>query len=158
MARQYKFFTIPVKGGGEAEKELNGFLSTARAPHIHRELLPDGESSFWCMAVEYDSASNKAYTKSFGKRIDYREVLSPEDFAIFTQLRDWRKETAKRENVKAYVIFTDAQIGKISEKRPDTQAGLLDIEGIGKSRAEKYGRVICGIWMILSCLESAKMM
>ena len=139
MARQYKFFTIPVKGGEAAEKEMNGFLSASRISHIHREFISNDENSFWCMAVEYDSRSDKTFGKSFGKRIDYREILSPGDFAIFTQLRDWRKETAQKENVKAYVIFTDAQIAKIAEKRPDSQARLLDIEGIGKSRATKYG-------------------
>jgi len=150
MALQYKFFMVPAKGNQDVENEMNQFMNSCRVTHIQREWIANGENSFWSIVVEHESVAGqaKAYGKSYGKRIDYREILSPDDFALFANLRDWRKEKSEKENSKAYVICTDAQLAKIVEKRPSTNAGLLEIDGIGEGRVEKYGedmlRIIAG--------------
>ena len=40
------------------------------------------------------------------RRVDYREVLSAEQFEVFSKLREVRKEVAEREAVAVYAIFT----------------------------------------------------
>ena len=109
---------------------------------IHREFTSCGENSYWCFAVEYlyskndQSESNKSKT---GKpKIDYKEVLSPEDFALFAKLRDWRKEIANIDKVPLYTIFNNEQLAQIAREKITTNAGLHGISGVGETRAKKY--------------------
>ncbi len=61
------------------------------------------------------------------------------DEALFERLRDWRKERAGEEGKPAFVVFTDATLQLIAEHKPRTSEALLKINGIGRSKVEKYG-------------------
>ncbi|MBU4260273.1 MAG: hypothetical protein KKC76_00140 [Proteobacteria bacterium] len=99
MPVQYKFFTISARGDGEDEECLNRFLRHNRILTIHREFVQNGENSYWNLAVEYLAGGNRATGQSPGRtekdRVDYKEVLSPGDFAVFARLREWRKEKSR---------------------------------------------------------------
>ncbi len=141
MSLQCKFFVIPIRDIEEIEKEINQFLRTVRVINIQREFVSQGENSFWSMIVEYQTES-KGYLQTTGKKktiIDYREVLSPEDFAVYAKLRDWRKEVANKEGSPVYTVFTNEQIAKIVRAGITSKAELRKIDGIGESRTEKYG-------------------
>ena len=71
--------------------------------------------------------------------MDYREVLPPQDFAVFVKLRDLRKELAQAESVPVYLIFTNEQLAQMVQGKVETKAALEKIEGIGEARLEKYG-------------------
>lgn len=72
-------------------------------------------------------------------------MLSPENFAIFARLRDWRKETAAREAAQLYNVFMNDQLAAMVEKRITTKKGLMEIEGVGEARVEKYGDAVLAI-------------
>jgi DNA helicase-2/ATP-dependent DNA helicase PcrA len=40
--------------------------------------------------------------------------------------------------VPAYVVFTDATLQLIAERKPRTEPELLGISGIGRAKVEKY--------------------
>jgi DNA helicase-2/ATP-dependent DNA helicase PcrA len=61
------------------------------------------------------------------------------DEALFERLRSWRKERADDEGKPAFVVFTDATLQLIAEHKPRTSEALLKINGIGRSKVEKYG-------------------
>ncbi len=150
MSLQCKFFVIPIKNVQESEKELNGFLRSVRVITIHREFVAQGENSFWGMAVEYAAdgvvRTGEGETSLTGrKKVDYRDVLSPEIFAIFSKLRDWRKAAAAQEEIPVYTILTNEQLAKIAEKRITTKADLREIEGVGDARVKKYGEAVIKI-------------
>jgi len=88
MPVQFKFFMIPFHSGIQAETDLNLFLRSHRVLTIHREFVNQAENACWCMAVEYltDSAKPGDAKKN---RVDYRKILSPDDFAVFVKLREW---------------------------------------------------------------------
>ncbi|HEX6920995.1 MAG TPA: ATP-dependent DNA helicase UvrD2 [Actinomycetes bacterium] len=70
------------------------------------------------------------------------------DEALFERLREWRSEQAKAASVPAYVVFTDATLTAIAEARPSTEAQLLAVSGVGRSKLERYGADvldICGM-------------
>jgi ATP-dependent DNA helicase RecQ len=56
--------------------------------------------------------------------------------------REWRRETAKEQNVPAYVVMHDTTLDEICRVRPGSIGGLLQITGIGERKAELYGRQI----------------
>ncbi len=149
MSLQYKFFIIPAANAEESESELNRFLGSVRVITIHREFIANGQNSYWAMAAEYLKDSSKesgAETAASGKKkVDYKEILSPEDFAVYSKLREWRKFAAAQENIPMYVILTNEQMAKIVEKRITTKAVLREIEGIGDARVKKYGEAVIGI-------------
>jgi ATP-dependent DNA helicase RecQ len=64
------------------------------------------------------------------------EVLDPE---LFDTLRKLRKQIADREGVPAYVVFSDASLRQMVERKPQTRSGLLAVSGVGKVKLERYG-------------------
>jgi ATP-dependent DNA helicase RecQ len=68
--------------------------------------------------------------------------LSPEQEAVFEQLRTWRGATAKEQGVPAYVVFHDATLRAIAVAAPSTLAELAGISGVGESKLSKYGESI----------------
>lgn len=109
MPPQFKFFHIATNGDPTAAEEFNRFLRSVRVLSARPELVHDGSNSFWGCAVEYldgDHESSKSGgSKGERKKLDYREILPPEDFTIFAKLREWRKEVADREAVPVYTVL-----------------------------------------------------
>ena len=146
MTIQYRFFTIPLKSSEGVETELNRFLRSERILTVHREFVSQGENSFWAMSVEYIlGGGDDTQKKSSKKRVDYREVLSPRDFALFVKLREWRKQVAETEAVPVYTIFTNEQLAEMVKRRVTTRAEMKKITGIGDARVKKYGEALLRI-------------
>ncbi|WP_395656030.1 ATP-dependent DNA helicase UvrD2 [Nocardioides sp.] len=67
------------------------------------------------------------------------------DEELFERLREWRKERAGEESVPAFVVFTDATLQLIAEQKPRTPEALLRINGIGRSKLERYGNEVLDV-------------
>jgi superfamily II DNA helicase RecQ len=153
MSVQFKFFSLPIPCEDEVEEELNAFLRSVRIIAAHREMVRQDERHYWAIVVEYVTGGKKDERRSeFAKRkIDYKEELSSEDFTVFAKLRDWRKETATREAVQLYNIFMNEQLAAMVEKKVTTKAALMEIEGVGSAKVEKYGdavlEILRGAWI-----------
>ncbi len=65
--------------------------------------------------------------------------LTPEQMPLFEALRALRKELADVQGVPPYVIFGDATLVQMSQDRPATREALLDINGVGQVKLERYG-------------------
>jgi superfamily II DNA helicase RecQ len=78
----------------------------------------------------------------YPKRKDYKEELSPDNFTVFAKLREWRKAAAAFEAVQLYAVFTNEQIAEMVEKRVTTKNALMEIDGVGRARAAKYGEEV----------------
>jgi DNA helicase-2/ATP-dependent DNA helicase PcrA len=61
------------------------------------------------------------------------------DEELFERLREWRKARAAEDSVPAFVVFTDATLQLIAEHKPRTEQALLAVNGIGRSKLERYG-------------------
>ena len=60
---------------------------------------------------------------------------------LFMKLRALRRRLAEDESVPPYVIFSDASLHDMVERRPTNEAGFLRVYGVGKRKAERYGSV-----------------
>ncbi|MDU1313768.1 MAG: DNA helicase RecQ [Clostridium septicum] len=67
------------------------------------------------------------------------------DKELFSKLRIWRKERAIRENIKPYIIFSDATLIELANKKPKDKDELLNIRGLGEKKFERYGEDVLGI-------------
>ncbi|MGO9202194.1 MAG: HRDC domain-containing protein [Limisphaerales bacterium] len=140
---QLKVFILPVKNLGEAEGEMNGFLRSHRILAVKKEFVADGENSFWSFCVEYlESPGTGGAWPGKGPKVDYKEVLKPAEFEVFSRLREWRKAAAEKEAVPVYAVLTNEQLAQIVRKKVTTKAALKEIEGVGEARVEKYGEAV----------------
>lgn len=64
---------------------------------------------------------------------------------LFNHLRAWRRERAVKENIKPYLIFSDATLIEISNRSPKKKEELFDIRGVGEKKVDKYGDEILNI-------------
>jgi superfamily II DNA helicase RecQ len=140
---QLKLFIIPVKNIAAAEAEMNVFLRAQRVLAVKKEFVPDGENSFWTFCIEYlDGPFAGGGLAGKGPRVDYREILKPEEFELFSRLREWRKGVAEKEGVPVYTVLSNEQLAQIVQKKVNSKAGLKEIEGVGEARIEKYGEAV----------------
>ncbi len=61
------------------------------------------------------------------------------DADLFDYLRGIRRGLAEKENVPAYVIFSDATLQDLSRNKPVQLSDLLKIGGMGEFKIKKYG-------------------
>jgi len=67
------------------------------------------------------------------------------DEELFERLREWRRTRAEEESVPAFVVFTDATLQLIAEHKPQTPEALLKVNGIGRSKLERYGEDVLAL-------------
>ena len=65
--------------------------------------------------------------------------VTTSNIKLYNALKQYRYNTSKAENVKAYVVFNNAQMEEIIEKLPRNNDQLLKISGFGSVKVEKYG-------------------
>jgi DNA helicase-2/ATP-dependent DNA helicase PcrA len=67
------------------------------------------------------------------------------DEDLFERLREWRLRVATQQGVPAYVVFTDATLTALAERRPTSNDELLAIAGVGPRKIELYGSAALAI-------------
>jgi ATP-dependent DNA helicase RecQ len=67
------------------------------------------------------------------------QVLSDDERALFERLKGLRKRIAAEQGVPPYVIFHDATLAAMVVEKPQSGAELLELNGVGKAKLEKYG-------------------
>ena len=81
-----------------------------------------------------DSADNKKSTKQSASK-----YLKQDDKPLWEALRACRKRLADDLGIPPYVIFHDATLMAFLEYKPSTHDELLQINGVGHSKLERYG-------------------
>jgi ATP-dependent DNA helicase RecQ len=67
--------------------------------------------------------------------------LAPADEALWQALRTLRLSLAREQGVPPYVIFHDATLIDMVQKRPPDLAALAEIPGVGASKLKRYGEI-----------------
>ncbi|MDR3638326.1 MAG: HRDC domain-containing protein [Isosphaeraceae bacterium] len=133
-----RFFTVPMLDGEEESQELNRFLATHRVLTVERHFVSDGLRSAWAICVSHLDRGGRPASEQ-GKRVDFREILSESDFAVFVKLRNLRKAMADKEGLPAYTFFTNEQLAAMVQQRVTSLKGLEEIPGVGSARVKKHG-------------------
>ncbi|MBB5871700.1 DNA helicase-2/ATP-dependent DNA helicase PcrA [Allocatelliglobosispora scoriae] len=61
------------------------------------------------------------------------------DETLMANLQEWRRQTAADQSLPAYVVFTDATLVAIAERKPERTEELVAIAGIGPRKLDLYG-------------------
>lgn len=118
MALQYRLFTVPLLGPDEETAIINHFLRAHRIVSVQKEITRSAEASYCSFIVEYLAEGEKEEPSTKAGKVDFKVVLSPEDFAIFAQLRDARKSVAKERGLPVYAVCTNEQLAAMARERP----------------------------------------
>jgi len=71
--------------------------------------------------------------------------LTPQDEALAARIKQWRAEEAKRLRVPAYVVLHDRTLTALAQARPRNPRQLLEIDGMGPAKVERFGEAILGL-------------
>ena len=61
------------------------------------------------------------------------------DRALLSRLTAVRRRIAEEQHVPPFVIFTNATLRDMADKRPRTRAAMLRVAGVGERKLERYG-------------------
>ena len=68
-----------------------------------------------------------------------RDWLTDEEADLFEDLRQLRLRLAREANVPPYVVFSDATLRAMAQRRPTTESAMRNIPGVGARKWERYG-------------------
>ena len=139
---QVQTFTVPIHGGTEAMADMNAFLAGHRVHTMEKQFVADGDKSAWCFCVTFDHpATRQAIPRAADKadRVDYREVLSTSDFAMYARLRDLRKTLSEQASIPIYNVFTNEQLAKLVQSR----ATSVTVRALSRGSAKQVCATAC---------------
>jgi len=138
---QLKHFFLRAAGDSAGEDALNRFLRGHQVLDVRQEFVPDGINSAWCVAVRYARAGDATVRPADSRRssVDYKDVLEPEAFARFVELRERRKMIAEAEGLPAFAVFTDKELAAVAKLQDPKPADLKSVKGIGGKKVERFG-------------------
>ena len=157
------YFIDALQDPGEKERAWQRYHAMRRFAEArecrHRQICTHfGETPKWaecgmcdvCAAVPEwmsKSAEGEGAPKKRKKQSSAQKPAGV-DGGLVDHMREWRRVTAKRSAMPAFVILHDSTLEEICRRRPSNTAELLEIHGIGIRKAELYGSEI------LSALEA----
>jgi ATP-dependent DNA helicase RecQ len=101
------------------------------------------------MSGSAGTASRKhkaAPVKKTMKAVDVADVqLSSADEALAAKLREWRAAEAKRLQIPPFLVMHDRTLKALAMARPANPRQLLEVNGMGPAKVEKFGAAILGL-------------
>jgi hypothetical protein len=153
VALQAKIFTIPFSArlGGFDDEPLRQFLAGSQVHALESWHFVHEGTPFWSVLLTYtlrEAASGEnapAARAAENEKGNWRKRLGEADWGVFNALREWRKQRAEQEGIPPYLVFTNEQLTQAIVCRATSLAALGQINGIGPSRIEKYGKDVLRI-------------
>lgn len=138
-AMPFHLFQYALPGPSQLE-DLNAFLAQNRIVAVHHHMVMAASGSQLVFLLQTADRAREPQRKLDSKegRIDYRAVLSPQEFIVYSKLRDERRAIAEAEGVPVYTVFSNAQLAEMVQRKVRTQQDLLAIEGVGQARVDRY--------------------
>ena len=87
---------------------------------MERHLIDQGSNSFWTICVDYSNSLSADPTRNQNlsrNRVDYKAILPPDEFEVFSRLRELRKDIAQAEAVPVYALFSNEQLAQMVQRR-----------------------------------------
>jgi ATP-dependent DNA helicase RecQ len=78
-------------------------------------------------------------------RKEKRQSANPSDNPLFEALRTKRRELAEAAGVPPYVIFHDATLRELAQRRPANLSDFALISGVGARKLEAYGEAFLSV-------------
>jgi superfamily II DNA helicase RecQ len=124
------------------EEKLNNFLKNKEVINTFAELVKTEKINFWSIIIAYsEQIENKNGKITYSKDTE----LTEQEQIIFESLKQWRTDTAARENVPQFVIAHDRELITIAKQNIENINDLKNIKGFGEKKIAKYGEDIIAL-------------
>ena len=145
-------------------REIRGFAESAHCRHrqvcLHFGEKPKWEACGacdvcigapdWLQAPEEPERRKRKKKPQPAEELPRRQISAPAADRIVLEtdselrefLREWRRETAKRLGVAAFVVMHDTSLDELCRVRPRTPNELLQVYGFGERKVASFGRLI----------------
>jgi DNA helicase-2/ATP-dependent DNA helicase PcrA len=84
----------------------------------------------------------EAAERKIGRHLGCPSTFDDQTMAV---LREWRRQEAAEQKLPAYCVFTDATLIAIAEARPRSMGDLVKVQGLGPTKADRYGEHLLAI-------------
>lgn len=98
-------------------------------------ILFEGQSV--SMPVRIDRIAEETGDEGTGRKA---VAVSADAKELYNVLKALRMKLAQEQDVPAYIVFSNATLTDMAAKAPRTMPELLNVSGVGKVKAEKYGK------------------
>ncbi|MFZ5861229.1 MAG: RecQ family ATP-dependent DNA helicase [Nitrospirota bacterium] len=106
--------------------------------YLGEQLAPCRTSCDVCSGVDLLATSRVAAKKPRRQRTDDAEDV-PMDEALLARLKSLRKQLADARGIPAYLVFSDAALIQMVERRPADETEFLAVSGVGPKKLAQYG-------------------
>ncbi|WP_136483053.1 helix-turn-helix domain-containing protein [Cognatitamlana onchidii] len=137
--KTFAFTTDNQAVGGDITKNLDAFEDLLTVKVLYFKGLTDGFSAKQFLELRAKSVfSGKEKPKKPRKAV----IEGTSNVELFEKLRILRNDIAAEKGLVHFQIFTQKSLYEMCETLPTNKAELLEVNGMGKTRVEKYGAAI----------------
>jgi len=138
--------TLSVYGIGK-QRSVDEWRSVARAL-LHQGLIEETQDGYPVLSLNAQSGQvlrqelivhMAAPVKRSRARSSAAEGPATENGALFERLRALRKRLADEHGLPPYVVFHDATLREMAERRPRNLSQFADLPGVGEAKLARYG-------------------
>lgn len=116
---------------------------------LHKEVIKDYTEKYEQYKIDNnvtDKNVQEINSKIEDEKVTTVSVTIPvEDTEIFKELKVYRLNKSREENIKPYYIYNDSQLKDLISKMPRSNEELLAVAGFGEAKINKYGNDILKI-------------
>lgn len=122
-----------------------GLLEVAYEDNFHLRPTPYGIKVVKGLErIQLNTHQEFNYGAPHKKELEKVVDLPPEQ-RLLEQLKNMRKEISQKEHIPAYMIFSDATLKEMAERRPVEIEQISEVSGVGEVKLAKYGRQFLGV-------------
>jgi ATP-dependent DNA helicase RecQ len=141
--RRYRRISATEKGRTRSASEIDLLLSDGIADEF--AMLTSRKGSRKAATQSTVSPRRAAASSGNTGASAATSSLSQEAELVATRLKEWRTAEARRLRIPAYCILHDRTLNAVALARPANTRELLEVEGMGPAKAEKFGPKILEI-------------
>jgi len=121
--------------------ERSGCRHQALVGYFDEAIGPCGDACDACLGLNLDEIAPPPRGRAPSARTPswVADVPAEVDADVFDKLRALRRQLADKENVPAYIVFSDAVLREMARRVPRTERELLAISGVGPYKVQRYG-------------------
>ena len=140
LDRELPFRSQRAAADPEEERRLFYVGITRARTHLYLSWPRDPKTSpsLFLRELSVISAEPTRGSGSRGNGGKGKRVTVSANGPLFDRLKAWRRERAANDGVPAYVVFKDATLAEIADRKPATKGQLADVSGVGPAKLERY--------------------
>ena len=127
--------------GARAVASSPDLYRTVRLTQLGRDLMAGRTTALELLVPSITVKAGKGKKTKTRAAAGATAAAGPDE-SLMDALKAWRREEASRRNLPPYVILHDKTIAALSAAKPRSADALLEVNGLGPAKVEKYGDAI----------------